>query len=279
MNPTRPVMRYHGGKWRLAPWIISHFPRHELYVEPFGGAASVLLRKIPSQQEVYNDLDSEIVNVFRILRDQKRATELTRLMFLTPHSREEFNRAFEPSDNPVEQARRTLIRAGMGHGSNAATRISQSGFRSKRMGFASPAWDTANYPPCIPAFIERLRSVVIENRQAVDVISLYDSPVTLHYIDPPYLPETRTFSEKSYRHEMTPAQHHELADVLHSVQGMVIVSGYDSLLYRELYADWHMTTYTTRAEHAVSRTEVLWLSPKATRHTQQIALMDYCKAK
>jgi len=109
--PTRPVLRYHGGKWRLASWIISHFPPHRVYVEPFGGAASVLLRKPRSYAEVYNDMDGEIVNVFRVLRDPARARELERVLRLTPFAREEFELSYIRDEDPIEQARRTIVRA------------------------------------------------------------------------------------------------------------------------------------------------------------------------
>src|SRR4051812_1578874 len=114
--PTRPVLRYHGGKWRIAPWIIEHFPPHLMYVEPFAGAASVLLRKPRVDFEVYNDLDTDVVNVFRVLRDPAAASQLAEQLSLTPWSRREFEVSYEISDDPVERARRTLIRSFMGHG-------------------------------------------------------------------------------------------------------------------------------------------------------------------
>src|SRR3990172_7088785 len=102
--PTRPALRYFGGKWRLAPWIVSHFPAHRIYVEPFGGGASVLIRKPRSYGEIYNDIDSHVVNVFRVLRDPQTADELEQLLRLTPFARDEFVLAREPSLDPVEDA-------------------------------------------------------------------------------------------------------------------------------------------------------------------------------
>lgn len=122
-KPTRPVLRWHGGKWNLAPWIISHFPDHKVYVEPFGGAASVLIRKHRSHAEIYNDLDNEVVNLFRVLRSD-RADELAELLRLTPFAAEEFFTAYETSCDPVERARRTIVRSYMGFGSNAVHRKS-----------------------------------------------------------------------------------------------------------------------------------------------------------
>jgi DNA adenine methylase len=119
MKPTRPVMRWHGGKWRLAPWVISHFPPHRVYVEPFGGAASVLIRKTRCYAEVYNDLDDRLVRLFQILRDTAKAAELLRLIRLTPFARAEFDITREFTCDEIEDARRFIARSFMGFGSNA----------------------------------------------------------------------------------------------------------------------------------------------------------------
>jgi DNA adenine methylase len=205
--PTRPVLRWHGGKWKLAPWIISHFPKHRVYVEPFGGAASVLLRKERSYAEVYNDLDRHVVGLFGILRDEAQAARLKLALELTPFARAEFLTAYEDSDDPIESARRLIIRAFMGHGSDSATGV-VSGFRanSNRSG-TTPAHDWANYPDALPATVERLRGVIVEQRDACDVMRQHDGPTTLHYVDPPYMHETRTWmatgkGKGNYRHEL-----------------------------------------------------------------------------
>jgi len=276
MSLTRPVMRYHGSKWRLAPWIIGHFPPHGRYVEPFSGAASVLMRKLPSAQEVYNDLDGEIVNVFRVLREPNQAEQLLRLIGFTPHSRAEYDLGCEyicPQVDPVEAARRTLTRAYMGY-ANATTGKYKTGFRSRHdVGGGNLAASWAGYPEQIPVFTQRLRNVTLESMDAIACIKKYDDKGTLFYADPPYLPETRTAHDtKGYRHEMTLEDHRQLAEVLHSVRGMVILSGYDSPLYRELYADWRVATCATWGEGAVSRTECLWISPRALRQSSQYLL-------
>jgi DNA adenine methylase len=264
VEPTRPILRYHGGKWRLAPWIISHFPPHRVYVEPFGGAASVLLRKPRSYAEVYNDLDGEIVNLFRVLRDESTAARLEELVRLTPFARVEFAASYEPAADPIEQARRTLIRSFMGFGSSALTR--KSGFRAdaKRSG-TTPAKDWAGYPEALSAIIERLRGVIIENRDARQIMATHDGPDTLHYVDPPYVFSTRNTGSPNrnydYRHEMTDADHIALAEFLHGLRGMVIVSGYDCPLYAEMYRGWRTDKKQTLADGARAREETLWLSP------------------
>jgi len=276
MTPIRPVLRYHGGKWRLVPWIISHFPAaHGRYVEPFGGGASVLLRKKPSPHEVYNDLDQEIVNVFRVLRNHEQADRLCYLLSLTPYSHAEYDMGCEQvslDDDPLEAARRTLTRSHMGYG-NPTTGKYKTGFRSRyNMGGGNLAVSWAEYPKQIKWFVERLRTVTLECSEAADCIARYDAPETLFYVDPPYLPETRTAHSGGYRHEMTPDQHQELAGVLHGVRGMVVLSGYDSPMYRELYAGWRVVTCEARAEKAKPRTEVLWISPNAASSMAQRAL-------
>jgi DNA adenine methylase len=141
------VLRYHGGKWRLAPWIIEHFPTHRVYVEPFGGGGSVLMRKQRSYAEVYNDLDAEVTNLFRVLRDEATAIELARRVRLTPFARDEFLDAYNGAEEPVERARRMVVRGFMGFGSAAATRDHKTGFRSNvtRSG-TTPAVDWVAWP-------------------------------------------------------------------------------------------------------------------------------------
>lgn len=260
----RPILRWHGGKWKLAPWILAHLPTHRVYVEPFGGAASVLLRKPRSYAEVYNDLDGELVNLFRIVRD--RGDELRSALELTPFAREEFDLSYAPCADPLEQARRTVVRSFMGFGTNMSKPTctggtTRTGFRSNsnRSG-TPPAQDWRNYPGLLPDIVERLRGVVIENRDAFEVIQAHDSDQALHYVDPPYVADTRD-SGRDYRHELTDEDHLRLAELLHGVRGAVVLSGYDSALYRTLYADWRRIEKAAHADGARSRVEVLWLSP------------------
>ncbi|EEO27148.1 DNA adenine methylase [Oxalobacter paraformigenes] len=212
-----PALRYHGGKYRLAPWIMGFFPVHACYVEPFGGAAGVLLRKPRSYAEVYNDLDSDIVNFFRVLRDPETREKLTEALVLTPYSRNDFTIAFESTDDPVERARRTAIRAHMGFGSSGATK-GMTGFRidtKREYATAQHLWE--RYPDTIRTIGERFAGVLIENRPAVRVMLQHDTPATLHYVDPPYVHSTRDKSASSrnyYRHEMTDEEHVKLLDTL-----------------------------------------------------------------
>ena len=276
---NRPVLRYHGGKWNLAPWIISHFPPHRIYVEPFGGAASVLLRKPRSYAEIYNDLDGEVVNLFRVLRNPAQARELIRQVKLTPYAREEFENSYITDGDPIEQARRTVLRFAAGYASGGMGKY-RTGFRNNttRAG-TTPATDWRNYPTALAAVAERMAGVTIEQRPAVDLLSIFDRPETLFYCDPPYPYSTRNARHAGsvYRHEMTDEDHRTLAAALHACAGMVVVSGYACDLYdRELYADWQRVERATHGDGARDRIEVLWIKPNTI--IAQPALFNYQEA-
>lgn len=261
----RPLIRYHGGKWMLAPWIISHFPSHRIYVEPFGGGGSVLLRKPRCYSEIYNDIDAEIVNLFLIVRDS--GEELRKKLSLTPFARDEFEAAYLPTEDPLELARRTVVRAFQGFGTNAHSQI--TGFRpgSHRAG-TTPAHDWMHFPDALPAIIERLRGVVIENRDAIGCIRQHDGHDTLFYVDPPYVHDTR--GKTRYRYEMNEEEHRELASVLHEVKGAVVVSGYDSPLYQSLYNDFHKVERQAFADGARRRVECLWIKAEQAQLTLKL---------
>lgn len=254
----RPLVRYHGGKFRLAPWIIEHFPIHRVYVEPFGGGGSVLLRKQRSYAEVYNDLDSEIVNLFQVARDH--GADLVRAVEMTPFAREEFKRGYLQSCDAVEKARRTLVRSFMGFGSSGVSGAA-TGFRanSNRSG-TTPAHDWVNYPEALWQVIQRMQGVVIENRDAVAVMRQHDATTTLHYVDPPYVLSTRSDARSDYRHELKDSDHRELAHALHGLAGMVVLSGYRSDLYDEMFSQWLRVDVRAFADGAAERTESLWLN-------------------
>lgn len=269
--PSRPVLRYHGGKWRLAPWLLSFFPPHRVYVEPFGGAASVLMRKPRCFADVYNDLDGDVVNVFRVLRDPEAAAELRRIVELTPFARAEFTLAYEEATDPVERARRTVVRAFMGFGSSSQNAGHATGFRANgnRNG-VHPASDWVSWPRQIERFVERLAGVVVEERDALECIAQHDREDTLVYADPPYVLATRGCARgvrQKYRRELNDDDHRLLATVLRGVRGMVVLSGYPSALYDvELFPDWERHERRAFTDNggtgaAVSRTEVVWLNP------------------
>lgn len=268
----RPALRYHGAKFRLAPWILQFLPPHVTYVEPFAGAASVLLLKSPAQVEVYNDRDQQVVNFFRILRE--RPDELIYRLGLTPCSRVEYELAQQPTEDPLEQARRLYVRALQTWGGPRSPW--RSGWRYSILGNrgSSVAEDCTSVDH-LWAVAERLRRVQLENDEALAILTRYDAPTTLHYLDPPYLITTRKHT-KAYQFEMTDLEHQQLAAVVQELRGMVILSGYPSKLYDQLYQGWdriEKQALTTGGSH---RTEILWLSPNTSKalENRQISLFE-----
>lgn len=266
----RPPVKWHGGKHYLCHKIISLFPQHHTYVEPFGGAASVLLNKPPANVEIYNDLDGRITRLFRVLRDH--GDELRRRLTLTPYSEIEFLESATPvADDEIEQARRDFVRWRMSIGGRGDT-FSYTLHRVRRGMVDVVSGYLSAIDEQLPAIIDRLRTVQIMCRPAVDVINKWDSPDTLFYCDPPYLAETRHEGSRDiYGHEMSDEEHCRLAETLRNCKGMVVLSGYRSPLYDELYHDWHRQEFEI-ANHASGGTikqrkiECVWMNyqPRGT---------------
>lgn len=263
--PARPALRYFGAKFQLAPWVISHFPSHVCYCEPFAGAAGVLLRKERSRIEVLNDLNGDIINFFDVLRN--RTDELVRAVELTPYAREEYRRAQEPCEDPLERARRFYVWAQQGRGRAGVVEPGGWRFMSRDTRGTTPADDFASVEHLYDV-ARRLTRVHIESADAALCVKRFDTPETLFYVDPPYVAETRggRWSGSAYRFELTDADHRALAEVLHAVKGMVVLSGYPSELYDvELYAGWHRVEREALADGTERRTEVLWINDATRR--------------
>ena len=272
MTVAHPVIRYHGGKFRLAQWVISHFPQHTCYTEVFGGAAGVLIQKPRAYAEVYNDLDGDVVNLFQVLRDKAQRDLLIEQLIFTPYSRSDFEESWQETPNPIEKARRLIIRAQMGFGSAGATK-GITGFRidtKRQYGTAQSLW--AEYPEHLALIGQRLSGVLIENRPAIQVLKDHDGVETLHYVDPPYVFDTRYDGAKTgriYRHEMSNEDHVKLLNVLLELEGKIILSGYDCELYQDYLSSWKCTKTKARISSGRgtdTRTECLWISPNA-QHT------------
>lgn len=262
-TPRRAVLRYFGGKWAIAPWVIQHLPAHRIYVEPFGGGASILLRKPRSRIEVYNDLDDEVVGIFRAVQNPDTCRQLIRRLHRTPYSRVEFEQAFRASADPVERSARAIIRSFMSfhHVSLFGVKTVFANARHRSRAGSSKAREWATYPRSLATICRRLRGVIIEQRDAQEVIRVQDAPDTLFFVDPPYLPQTRSKSG-GYRHELTEGQHVELLERLLAVQGRVVLAGYPSDLYDRMLTGWHRVERRHRASGSLnSRTEVLWINP------------------
>lgn len=270
---SRPLLRYHGAKWRIAPWVIEHFPEHQVYVEPFGGGASIMLRKPRAYAEIYNDTWGDVVNVFRQIRDN--GEKLQALLWATPFARDEFELCYQRTDDPLERARRTIFLSHAGFGSGSANTGKRTGFRANsNRSHTTPALDWRNYPAHVAAFVDRMRGVVIENRDAWAVIQRHDGPDTLHYLDPPYLPETRSMNSSVYAAEMTEDEHRALLAAVHDLSGMVVISGYPSALYDSALDGWTRVARHALADGARDRVEVLWLNEKAVTTMRQKPLFE-----
>ena len=262
------ILHYFGSKHRLAPYIASLMPKHRQYVEPFCGSAIVLMAK-PSRAktEIINDLDGDLVNIYRCLQDEKLSEKLRQAVWATPWSRAESERlATEPApSDPVERARRTLY-------------VSWSKYHNPgefRADFSMSnlsAWN--RWPDYVPIWCDRLRGVVIENRDALQMLERkgYDRRDTLWYLDPPYVPDTRVGDADDYVHEMTVEDHEAMLQAVVKLKGPVMISGFDSDLYNDALVGWkaHRLNASTssksvKANEVNARTEVVWVSPMANR--------------
>jgi len=255
---VRPILRYPGAKWRLADWIDSYIPPHDVYLEPFFGSGAVFFNKLPSQLETINDINGDVVNLFRILRDSP--DELARLIELTPWAREEYLASYEPTDNELERARRFMVRCWQAR----ATRIGfATGWRHDvkgRLNTSCPrTWN--ELPTVIQAVAGRLKLAQIEQQPAIELIQRYAYPGVLIYADPPYPVSTR--QRNIYAEEMTDADHVELLNVLKAHPGPVLLSSYENELYNEYLSGWRKTVKQSQAEAGKIATEVLWLNEHA----------------
>lgn len=257
----KPPLAYYGGKTTIADRIVALLPQHEHYVEPYAGSLAVLFAKPAAAMETVNDLDGDLMTWWRILRD--RPDELIRLCALTPHSRGELEACRKPADDELEQARRVWVRITQGRTGT----LRKTGWRF----FVDPKGSSAGMPTYLAGYVdrmaaavERLANVSLEARPGLEVVNAYGRHATsLLYVDPPYLGTARV-GGRNYQVEMSgEAEHQELAEALHAARAAVVLSGYDSPLYRELYADWDrvsIDTHTGQTGQWSERTEVLWLN-------------------
>jgi len=255
---------WYGGKFSLLDWLLPLLPHCHHYCEPFGGSGVVLINREPSPVETYNDLDGEVVNFFRVLREQK--DKLIEAIGLTPFSRQEFVQAcrVDPSLSPLERARRFYVRARQvrtGLAQTASPGRWANCKNTSRGGMSGVIRRWLGGTEDLAVIAERLIRVQIENRPATHVIRLYDAHDTLFYCDPPYVHETRG-DAKAYGFEMADKEHEELADVLNSAKGMVAISNYHSPLMDRLYRSpkWRKLVSGPRTIHSTKgkRCEVVW---------------------
>lgn len=261
----RPPIKYHGGKWYLKDWLISQFPPHDIYVEPFGGAATVLLNKEKCNTEVYNDIEYTVFNLMRVLRDNPQ--DLLSRLSQIQYDREVYLKYKETyfSENflllsHLEQAVTTFVVRRMSRGGLCGTfsrsdRILPSGINAE-----VNAWLTA-IDKVLPLVSQRLQGVLLFNLDAIK-LTQFDSPNTLFYLDPPYVTGSRVF-KKAYLSEMDDEGHRRLAESVKQLKGKVILSGYPSPLYEELYNDWEkcerfIPNHSSHEEKKPLKTECVW---------------------
>jgi DNA adenine methylase len=251
----RSVLRYPGAKWVLAKWICGNLPPHEVYLEPFFGSGAVFFGKEPSQTETINDIDGDVVNLFKVIRDRDR--ELCDAISLTPWARDEYYGSYaERGDaGDVERARVFLVRCWQAFGTRTGLR---SGWRNRTTGRSPKEPDIwSKLPERISVVAERLLHAQIENTDALALIDRYDAPCCLIYADPPYMPDTR--SKGMYAYECDADFHARLLDKLDAHSGSVVLSGYDNPLYNERLKSWRRVEKDARAELGTLRREVLWI--------------------
>lgn len=250
----KTVLKYPGAKNRIASWICNYIPEHEVYVEAFAGSAAVLLNKERSHIETLNDLDGDIVNFFRVLRDHPEG--LQRLIKLTPFARDEYKAAFETTENQIEMARRYCIKCWQGFGNS---QLYNNGFKSGQQSTSpNPARAWADLPETIKLVANRLRGVQVENLPAVEILNRYDTPDVFLYLDPPYLPETR--KSHLYKHEMSTEEHEKLLMAVTKHKGKILISGYESDMYNSALKGWRKAYKDTTAEGGLKRKEVIWMN-------------------
>lgn len=265
----KAVLKYTGAKNRLAEWINSYIPNHIVYVELFFGSGGVFFNKPRSHIETINDLNDDVVNFFKVLREQPE--KLAKLIYLTPYSRAEYDSSYENSENisELEKARRYCVRCWQGFG---CANLYHNGFKSgQQTKSPNPARGFSQLPDTLLQAAERLRGVQIENLPAVEVINRYDTADVFIYADPPYLHSTR--KNYLYKHEMTDEDHIELLDLLVKHSGKVLISGYDNDLYNEMLYGWNKAQKITLAEGGEKRIETLWMNYEPP--ARQMSFDDY----
>ncbi len=271
-NAIKPVLKYPGSKATIARWITSFFPKHAHYLEPYCGSAAVFFAKTPAQHEILNDMNSNLMNLFRVIREHGEA--LAASIEMTPWSEEEYHFCdryyLEPSGDDIEDARRFLVKCWQTHGIKFDV---TAGWRHNGLhGNVYPVRLWCKLPDRILAVVSRLREAEIRNRPALEMIAYYNDPDCLIYADPPYLHTTRT-GGRLYRHEMTDDEHIALLNALDVHRGPVILSGYEHPLYSNRLQGWHKVTTPAVTEHGNTRMEVLWLNQKAAQ-TRQMPLFS-----
>lgn len=263
----RAAVRYPGSKWSLAQWIISRFPPHHSYLEPFFGSGAVLFNKPRSRIETVNDLDGDVANLFEWIKNDPE--KLAHEIYYTPYARQVYEDAFfsEPEDS-LGKAVNFYIRCNMGHGfrTNGGKVGWKNDVQGRERAYASRDW--CRLPDKIMQAAERLRGVQIDNRPALELIPRFNYSNVLIYCDPPYMLGAR--HGKQYRCEMTDKDHEALLNMLLKHKGYAVISGYDTELYRDMLSGWRMCEKTAYSQVCSKKREIIWMNYKPP--VEQMAL-------
>lgn len=262
----KSLLHYPGSKRRIAPWIIGYMPPHHSYLEPYFGGGGVLFEKTPSRIETINDLDGDVVNFFRVIRDPESRGQLLEWLAYTPYARQVYDDTYEKSPQSlVEQAGYFAVRSMQSYAYRATGR---QGWKrdvcGRETAYAVQNWN--KLPENLAELAVRLKNVQIENRPALKLIKEFDHENVLIYADPPYVLSTR--QHKQYRYEMTDDDHCELLEVLCKSRSMIMISGYDCDLYNDYLHSWHKEQIRTRTYNS-ARVETIWMN-----YETQMALWD-----
>lgn len=273
MAKLKTLTPYYGGKFnKVGRFIAEILPKHRHYVEPCGGMAGVLMIKEPSFCEIYNDIDNNIVNLFEVVRDPILCKQLEELLHLTPYSREEWRRCqktFRTETDPLEKARKVYVTLSMGFAGSLG---------NKAFSWGGPKYESSvartffNGLESLPVIHHRIKNIIIENKDALDIAKKWDTSETLQYWDPPYRKENRkTFGD--YSEEIDSNYHAMILDFLISCKSKIILSGYDNEVYNSALSgsDFRKISLSTFSAVSLSngkgydskRTECLWINYQA----------------
>jgi DNA adenine methylase len=286
MDRLRAPILWFGGKGMMIAKLMRHVPLGgRPYCEPYMGAASLLFARPPAPVEVLNDLDGDLVNLFRCLQNPQTFAELRHRLLYTLYARSEYCRAVEilndPSvSDPVLRAWAVFVGYNLGISGRVQREGSWGRSFTSRYGMADTTNRWIMRLSMLDDWHKRLLAVQIDNRDALEVIRYWDTPDAVFYVDPPYHPSTR-IDKKIYAAETNHDHYVELVRTLLACQGAVVLSCYDHPVFTPLAdAGWRKTTYTTvchaagrvrnsglqgtgAARRKVPRTEVVWANPKA----------------
>lgn len=254
----KALLHYPGSKRRIAPWIVKHMPPHHSYLEPFFGSGAVLFAKSPAKIETINDLDGDVVNFFRVIRNPETRKQLQEWLTYTPYSRQIYDEACERvPDSPVEQAGYFAVRSMQSYGFRLSDKCGwKRDVQGREAAYAVKNWD--ELPESLTDIASRLKAVQIENRSALELIKTFNHEKVLIYADPPYVLSTR--NRRQYRYEMTDDDHCELLEMFCRSKAMVMISGYDCELYDTYLHGWHKEQIEARAQSGSKRVETIWMN-------------------